>query len=673
MRISAADIFLLNVLYLCRPRGRRRWVEKNRIPVTKTWICTTITNFYGPLLGAARLYAYEKKQGHDVSFKDINQDVFFNLLKRKYLETTLEKLQYSVDSMSRNTFLREDIGAILLHSSDHAMRGILAGGFLRNNPAAASVLKNRLLKKPVLDFTASKINAGNVVYALPSEKESLFAKIEKSRKLLDERFYDMEPNEFVEHFRTILCGKAIIDAAYFPAQLDFGLGFYGSAFSPRVGDIMRAVDDERFNFLIPYFRDEVIPMLQRERPRVVGISITAMFEIIPAFTLARLIKKFDPEVHVTLGGVLVTELAQRISRNSPLWGMCDSLVLGPGEQAFSELISRVGSGSDLARVPNLIYQNNGSIKASEVNEEFDLNEACTPEFVSLRPKTGLPLETSSSCYWGKCIFCYYPRQGSSKHDPRQAKKRVRRTELMLEDMRRLRDNYQPSVIGLTDSCVHPRRLEDIAEENIKSKNPAKFFALFRLEKEFKSRAFCRKLVDGGFLGGYVGLESGSPRVNEIINKGISHADIPAIIKNFYDTGILAHIYSIIGTPGETREDAVQTYEFFRRWHKYLKLNWQIYPLYVLEQSPLGQNSAEFGIEATPLPDDYLAEFMLYRMAKGLSPEDASALAIGYSEKLRRYMHPLNRIMDEESMKMFLMIQAARGFAPEKIKISAAGR
>jgi anaerobic magnesium-protoporphyrin IX monomethyl ester cyclase len=575
--------------------------------------------------------------------------------------------------MSRNTFLREDLGAILLHSSDHDMRGLLSAGFLLNNPPAGFALKNRFLKKPLLDFAASKINAGNIVYALLSEKEYLLAEIEKSRKLLDERFYDLEPNEFVESFRTILCGKAIIDAAYFPTQFDFGLGFYGSAYSPRVGDILRAVDDERFNFLIPYYRDEVMPMLEKEHPRVVGISITAMFEIIPAFTLARLIKKFDPEVHITLGGVLVTELAQRISRNSPLWGMCDSLVLGPGEQAFSELISCVGSGSDLARVPNLIYHSNGSTKTSEVSEEFDLNEACTPEFVSLRPKTGLPLETSSSCYWGKCIFCYYPHQGSSKHDPLQAKKRVRRTELMLEDIQRLRDNYQPSVIGLTDSCVHPRRLEDIAEDNIDSKNPAKFFALFRLENEFKSRAFCRKLADGGFLGGYVGLESGSSRVNDIINKGIRHADIPIIIKNFYDTGILVHVYSIIGTPGETRDDAIQTYEFFKRWHKYLKLNWQIYPLYVLEQSPLGQNSAEFGIEAAPLPGDYLVEFMLYRMANGLSPEDAAALTIGYTEKLRRFMHPLNRIMDIESMKMFLMIQAARGFAPEKIKISAAGR
>jgi radical SAM superfamily enzyme YgiQ (UPF0313 family) len=569
--------------------------------------------------------------------------------------------------MSRNTFLREDTGAILLHSSDRALKGLLASGFLRRSSAAKAALNIPALKKPALGFASSKINAGNVVYALLSEKEHILQEIEKSRKELDEHYFALEPNEFVRHFRTLLCGKAIIDAAYFPAQLDFGLGYYGSAYSPRAGDISRAVEDERFNFLIPYFRNEVLPMLGMERPGVVGISITGTFEVIPAFTLARMIKKLNPETHVTLGGVLVTELADRFARNPPLWEICDSLVLGPGEKTFSELIACVEARASLAGVPNVFYKDNGSVRRSEAAEEFDLNEVCTPEFVSIRPQSGLPLESSSSCYWGKCIFCYYPRQGSSKHDPRQAKKRVRRTELMLEDIRRLNEAYHPAVIGLTDSSVHPRRLEDIAEDNLKRKHPAKYFALFRLEKEFKSKAFCRKLAEGGFLGGYVGLESGSPRVNDIINKGIRHADIPVIIKNFYETGILAHIYSIIGAPGETAADAVQTYEFFRRWRKYLKLNWQIYPLYVLEQSPLGQNSADFGIEATRLPDDYLAEFMLYRMRQGLQPEEAAALAIGYTEKLRPYMHPLNRIMDIESMKMFLLTYAAQGYPPEKVR------
>lgn len=100
----------------------------------KTWICTTLANFYGPFLGTARVYAYVKKQGHDVHLKDLNQDAYFTLLSRDYLEPTLEKVEYTIDSVSRNTFLREDLGSIILHSSGNAMRQLLTKGILLDTP-----------------------------------------------------------------------------------------------------------------------------------------------------------------------------------------------------------------------------------------------------------------------------------------------------------------------------------------------------------------------------------------------------------------------------------------------------------------------------------------------------------------------------------------------------------
>jgi len=215
--------------------------------------------------------------------------------------------------------------------------------------------------------------------------------------------------------------------------------------------------------------------------------------------------------------------------------------------------------------------------------------------------------------------------------------------------------------------MHPKRIEAIAEENLRSERKVKFFTLFRFEKAFKSKAFCRKLAEGGFLGGYVGLESGSQRVNDvIINKGVNLGDAEVIIKNFHDAGLLLHVTSIVGMPGETEEDALMTYGFFKRWHRWLKLDWQIYPLYVLEQSPLAQRASELGLEVSPLPDDFLVESMGYRSERGLSQEESMSLSISFTEKLRRFMHPLNQIMDIESLKIFLLAQMAKGIPPDKV-------
>ncbi len=291
------------------------------------------------------------------------------------------------------------------------------------------------------------------------------------------------------HFNTLLCGKALIDAVHFPAQLDFGLGFRGAAHAPQVSDIARAIRDEMHNFLIPYYRHKVVPLLNEEHPDIVGISITHTSEFIPAFTLAQVIKAEHPVPRVCLGGDTLTEVSHRVCKNLLLWNFFDSVVLGPGEHAFSQLIESLETGSELSEVPNLIYRENGSIKRSNQLLEFDINDACTPEYVSARPKSALPLETSSGCYWGRCIFCYYPKEGTADFNTAYEKKRVRNIEWVLKDLSQLRDKYAPIYIGLTDSCVPPKRLEQIAEENLKSRQKVNFTAFIRFERDFKVTGF----------------------------------------------------------------------------------------------------------------------------------------------------------------------------------------
>jgi radical SAM superfamily enzyme YgiQ (UPF0313 family) len=633
----------------------------------KTWICAPMTNFFVPSLGSARLYAYVKKHGYDVRFQELNQNTYFDLLSREYLEPVLERVQWSADSASRNRFMREDLGSILIHSSGNAMQQLLAKGMLLDKSWYKYVKNMDVVNRPLFSFVDAKITPDKVLYALLSEKDFVLKEIDRSRKILDEGYFSLEPDVFIANYYTLLCGKAIIDAAYYPTQIDLGLGFYGTAFGITAGDIVRSVTDERYNFLIPYYRKKIVPQVKAEQPGVVGISITCLSELVPAFTLAHTIKSVDPGIHIVLGGGLVTEIAYRMAKNPPLWEMFDSLIEGPGEVPFTELIERLEKKADLSGVPNIIYKKNGNIIKGEISHEFDINEACTPEFAAARPKGPLPLETSSACYWGRCVFCYYPQQGTPSYDSKSQKTRTRRIELVLSDMKELKEKYDPVCIGFTDSSLSPKRIEDIADENIRTKNQMKFSALFRMEKTFKSLQFCEKIVAGGFIGGHVGLESGSQKVNDIINKGINLKDVELILKNFHETGILVHIFSIVGMPGETDEDALETFNFFKRLHKWLELGFVVYPLYVLEHSPLAYRAPEFKLKLTALPDEYLAQSMDYRVEGGTSAEKSMATSISYSEQLSRYLHPLNRIIDIESLTMFLIAQKAKGIPPEKVR------
>lgn len=630
----------------------------------KTWLCSPLASFLGPMQGVARLHAYLRKQGHQVSLKDLNQDAYFALLSRPNLERILDNMKYILEPVQRNKFLREDIGAILLHSSNNSLRQLLSGSVLAHS--VASPLSHTFVKRPALRLIGSKLTDANVLYALLAEKDFVLNQIEKSRQALDRQWFALPPETFIEHFRALLCGKAIIDAAHFPAQLDFGFGLHGTAYNPAVGDIVQATTDEKHNFLIPYYRDNVLPELREERPDVVGISVTHTGDFVPAFTLASMIKKEDPAIHITLGGATLTEIAYRLASASRLWDYFDSLVLGPGERVFSSLIEELEKGADLSTVPNLMYKLDGAVRKSERPDEFDINEACTPEYASPRPKSGLPLEASSGCYWGKCIFCYYPKIGSAAQSSQYPATRVRDIELVLNDMRVLKEKYDPIYIGFTDSSFSPHRLEQLAEYNLASANPVKFAAFVRFEKQFESLSFCEKLAKGGFLGGQIGLESGSQRVNNIINKGVDVNRAEVALINLRQAGILIHLYTLIGTPGEKVREAKMTGDFIKRRRRELTLGWQIYPLWVLEHGPLAERALEFGLTVKPLPDDILLQISQYEVKQEISQDQATSLAIRQSESLKRFLHPLNDILDIESQKLFLLVQQARGIDPEQV-------
>jgi len=625
----------------------------------KTWICTTLTSFFGPTQGAARLYAFTKQQGHEVSFKDLNQDTYFTLLSREYLEQDFEKLNIVVESMRRNKYLRESVGALLLQSSNNAFQQLLLNNIISKCRFRKLIDAPGFVKQPILSLLGKRLNEDNLAFAMLMEKEHILSEIDAARRTLDDRFFALPFEEFIANFTKLLCGKAIIDAVHFPAQLDFGLGLHGMAYAPRLADIQQAIKDEKHNFLIPYYRDKVLPRFQQEQPGLVGISVSHMSEFIPAFTLANLIKKESPSTHVCLGGATLTEVSHRVIQNRPLWEYFDSLVIGPGELPFSHLIEALESQNNLASVPNLVYLENSDIKHSEKHREFDLNEAYTPEYVSVRPKSVLPLEASSGCYWGKCVFCYYPKEGTADHNSEYKKGRVRDIDLVIKDMETLKEKYDPQYIGFSDSSFHPQRLEQLAEHNLKRKSPIHFSAFVRFEKAFTSAKFCTKLARGGFLGGQVGLESGSQKTNDFINKGVLLTDVETIIKNFHTAGVLIHIYAIVGLPGETFEDSRLTHDFMKRWRKKVSLGWQIYPLGIHEHGPLALRGPEFGLTLSPMPDDYLVQVMQYKSERGMSQAESLATAIRFHESLKKYYHPLNNLMDVESQKVMLLVKKSQ--------------
>jgi hypothetical protein len=444
--------------------------------------------------------------------------------------------------------------------------------------------------------------------------------------------------------------------------LDFGFGFWGTEWDVTASDALRATRDERHNYLIPFYRKAVMPRVRSEQPRLLGLSVTHASELIPALTLSRMVREEFPETHVVLGGAAVADIRDRIARNPRLWELIDSLVYGPGEIAFMELVEALEGGRPLSQVPNLIYRaDSGEIRYSDRTAEVAPDDFTTPEYVGLRPGAGVALETSSSCYWGRCAFCYYPRQGTSCRDYVNMPVMARSLEKVFEDMRTLQERHDPAYIGFTDSALSPERIGRIAEYNRSSGLNIPFSAFVRLEKEFASLDFCRSLAQGGFIGGQAGLESANEHINARLNKGIDLSLAPAILRNFRQSGLLLHLYTLVGFPGETVEESWNTYRFLKRHRRDITLDWQVYSLWVLENGPLVERAKEYGLTVRPLPDDMLVPLCTYEVAEGMGQADSVKQSLLFEEKLRPLRHWLSDLFDVESCKIILLLRFADKF------------
>ncbi|MBA4387722.1 MAG: hypothetical protein C0404_07055 [Verrucomicrobia bacterium] len=617
----------------------------------KTVLINTLVNFMSSPQGPARLYGYARQQGMDIGFLNLNHDIYSYLLSKQTLSVLLGEARTKLFMpVSRDQFFRRNFGSVLIKSSagelPRLVAGILAGQQLNG--------LGRLAESAVSVFIRSRLNADNIAFALWSCMDEVAERIGAAQESMERNFWRQGSDEFITHFRTLLAGKAIIDALHYPAQLDFGLGFQGGEWGPTAEDVLRATTDRRHNYLIRYYESEVMDGLCAEAPGLVGLSATHLSELIPVFTLARLIRERLPETHIVLGGAGISDIRDRLAANQALWHLIDSVVYGPGEVAFMELTEAVEDRRPLAHVPNLLYRDGNRIRLNERTAELEPDEYATPEYVNLRPGSGVALETSTSCYWGKCAFCYYPSRGQAKGRPASRGCNERSLERVFEDIETLRRRHNPSYIGFTDASFSPARLEAVAEYNLNAEHPVPFSAFVRLEKEFASGAFCRKLAAGGFLGGQSGLETGTERVNAMINKGIDLSLVPTILGNFRKNGILLHLYTIVGFPGESEKEAWETYRFIRRHHRKIPLDWQIYALGVLENGPLVARARELGLTLKPLPPNILVPLCTHEVRDGLSQAESIRLSIVMERKLARYRNRLSSWMDVELYKVFLL-------------------
>ncbi len=408
-------------------------------------------------------------------------------------------------------------------------------------------------------------------------------------------------------------------------------------YSPYSSEEVRgAVEDTGQNPFLCFYRDAFVSELSDLNPDLVGISLAFPQQVIPAFTLARLIKEQSPHVHVCLGGAQLSKLSSGVRRSEMfhnlLLPLVDAVVLGEGEEPLERLIRAIRGGDDLSSVPNLAFRRGRGVVMTGPTTPVDMAALPTPDYRGM-PLSGylnsgsfpaVPLQVTRGCYWGKCAFC--DSVSLLGHY------RVRPMERVLDDIQAMEERHGIHHVHFSDEAVPPKVILQLADFIVERRLPTRWGGYARFERTFTPE-FCARIAKGGCSVLFMGLEAAAPRVSRLMNKGVDPSLAHRILKSLQEAGVQVHLCTVIGFPGETREEARETFDFLME-NRHLYESYSCMPFVLEKNSAVARNPERFGV--TRLVDDIhddLRPHYWYEVATGLSMEETGSLYQEFNERL----------------------------------------
>jgi anaerobic magnesium-protoporphyrin IX monomethyl ester cyclase len=539
-----------------------------------------------PHLALPTLTAFLRAHGVEVIQRDLNIEVFDEVLTRRYLEGALARL-------------RRDYGP---HGDRRPSRPIAAPREL-------------------------------AAWAL-SRGPRVAAQVERAKRTIrSAAFFDGPTGR--RAIETIADALQIASLPFFPAALE--LSTYRAALTADgTRNILRETRDPQLNMLLEIYRRGVLADIEREKPDLVGISIPSMAQMTPGMTIAALIKDRGLPCHVTVGGPHITMLRERLAQAPQLFELIDSAVVFDGEVPLLRLCEAL-AGGDLSGVPNLIYRDGAAIRVTERKNPEKIGALPLPDFAGLpldrylAPRLVLPLLTARGCYYGKCAFC-----NVGYGEPESFS--LMRSELLAEQMYTLKRTYGAEEIFFSDEALTPRTLRELSQIFKRDGVPLRWGGCARFERPITGDLL-RLMHEGGCRMILFGLESASEAIMQRMLKGTQLDHMHRILQESTTAGIWNHTFFFFGFPGETLDDAQKTVNFLYEHKQHIHSAG--FGTFLLEiDAPVHRSPASFGVtRVIERPEQNLAIYFDYETAEGMDSQMVDLLASRFMDALPKKHFP----------------------------------
>ncbi len=300
--------------------------------------------------------------------------------------------------------------------------------------------------------------------------------------------------------------------------------------------------------------------LQTKNPVLVGITSMTGAQLKGALKAAEITRRHS-SAPVVFGGVHASLFPEGTLQHPNI----DYVVVGEGETALSQLVDMLTTGKpEPSDILSLGWKHNGSLKFTERGPFHDLNQLPDIPFhlVDIKPylhtyfweKKVIDLESSRGCPHN-CGFCYNEAYN-------QRKWRAMSPEKVAGMIRTLvKKHHITNFLFIDDSFfIDKKRVMEIVA--LIEKEPYHIKMGFQGRIDSLSRftdGELERLIAAGAVFFQFGVESGSPRILELINKCLTVDQALAMNQRLKQYPSVSTFYNfMIGLPTETREDVMAT-------------------------------------------------------------------------------------------------------------------
>lgn len=293
---------------------------------------------------------------------------------------------------------------------------------------------------------------------------------------------------------------------------------------------------------------------------ILGITVTTR-TLSESIRIASNAKKINPSIKVIAGGPHSTLLPTDIINNKCF----DYCVVGEGEYTIVELIEAIEGKRSIENVKGIWYREGNTLhqnKGREFEKNLDLFPFPDRDLFDIN-KYGrknwyaTPIMASRSCpnNCSNCVPALHIISG---------KYRKRSVKNVIVEMKMLYSKYSIKYFFFQDNTISINKRWFMELMNAIKNIP--FFKKIKWSCTVTMNTLNREVLElmkeSGCFKFYVGVESGSQEVlDNILNKKVSLEHTKEILRIADDIGLEYHLFFMIGIPGETKEQMLETVEF----------------------------------------------------------------------------------------------------------------